>query len=191
MANTMFKVVNDPAFKGWNKVQEISENELFGTANNSAAGTVDAPANPSVSTGLAPTDGTAIGQFLDETMGVEMIDTLVATAGVIGLSFAGITSTKAALSATPKEKEGLKPVIRAVLDSVKVRISNPWEALFWAVVVCYGSKAAIVVVNDMNSPKKPKEKRESNPIVNKLQNELKRRHTGKPDCKCPKCVDNE
>jgi hypothetical protein len=74
--------------------------------------------------------------------------------------------------------------MRAVLDTFNVQITNPFEALFYSVLAIYGTKVGLVYVTGESVEKRPK-----NAEYDEVR-EVKRRHTGKQDCKCPKCISN-
>lgn len=196
---TVFNEVKDPSFNQWEKAAEISEAELFGAASIDSTGTgQQPPATPHegttqrITTTIETkyTEQFNIGMLIDETFAIECVDNVVPVVIAMGLNAAGVKTTKAALQASAREKEALKPSVRAVLDTLKVKPMTPWEMLLVACCVVYGPKAGLIAVNDITSGKRAARKQEelNNSQADTNGSVTKRRHTGKPDCKCPKCA---
>lgn len=189
--NELFDIVTDRNFDGWQDAPTISENELFNDIETPNDGTKQDFFNPTqpqqqqpnfVNTGSS--NGINMGEFFDAELATEIVDTVASSLGVIAFGFAGIKATKSQLSASAKEKKALEKPIQAVLDTMQVKVTNPYEALFWAVLAVYGSKGAILYANKRMT-EQPTENRQESDVSGK-----KRRHTGKPDCKCVQCVGN-
>jgi hypothetical protein len=191
--NELFDTVTDKNFDGWQDAPTISESELFNdieTPNDgtTTTGTEDFfnPTQPQQHNFNTATSGNGVnmGEFFDAELATEIVDTIAATLGVIAFSFAGIKATKNQLSASAKEKKALEKPVQAVLDTMSVKVTNPYEALFWAILAVYGSKGALLYASKRMT-EEPKENRQESDNTGK-----KRRHTGKPDCKCIQCVGN-
>jgi hypothetical protein len=192
--NELFDTVTDKNFDGWQDAPTISENELFNdieTPNDGTNTTEDffnpnpqQQQQPIYNTATVGNGGVNMGEFFDAELATEIVDTVAATLGVIAFSFAGIKATKNQLSASAKEKKALEKPVQAVLDTMSVKVTNPYEALFWAILAVYGSKGALLYANKRMT-EEPKENRQESDNTGK-----KRRHTGKADCKCIQCTGN-
>jgi hypothetical protein len=152
--NELFKeAASNP--QGFTPATEISEKELFDiVGSEQPAQTVNPPVNaPNAPQGNAyplqpqPVEQTInIGSFIDEKVAAEFLDIGMSTVlGICLRQFAGIKASKTALKATDSEKEMLHPPLKEVLRQFNVKVTNPYEALVYAALCIYGSKAAIVV----------------------------------------------
>jgi hypothetical protein len=167
----------------------ISENELFDSLDNSIPDNTIFQEQPTVTTTTTitqPLQSTDlnIGSFLSAELAVEILDTVAAAGGVIALQAVGVKATKSSLSASQKEKAMLQIPMEQALSTFNVKVTNPLEALMYAVLAAYGSKMAIIYATSkmIDSP----EIRETNAP----EKAKKRRHTGKADCKCEQCSNN-
>ena len=168
MDNTMFQKVKDPSFNDWEKVETLSESELFGTVKSTSPEYVIGDDNPIPQATpetpvMQPVQGAIqplnIGGFLPPELAVELMDTLGASGGMIALAAMKIKVPKSELQASSKEKQTLVPVMEQALKSINIQITNPWEALAYAFVAVYGSKVAVAAASNMLNPdKKSKEK---------------------------------
>lgn len=193
MSNAAFNMVNDPNFTGWQKMDNISEDELFKDAGSPKTGqsfgneqpVTEEPQSVDFNGQQPPLmqqAGTNIGKFFSAELAVEIVDTLATSGGTIAAHFLDIKVPRSTLSATQREKEMLKEPMQNVLDSMQVRITNPYEALFYAILAVYGSKLAVAYIT---APAKEKTEKQAESGQEKT---IQRRHTGKPDCKCSKCL---
>ena len=126
-----------------------------------------------------------IGSLFDASLAVTFLDSAISTILPVGMNYAGFKSKKSDFAATTKEKESLTPIMQKVMDQMQVKISNPFEALFWGIVAVYGPRAAVVAMTAEKVEKRTPEAKETND--SKEGRPIMRRHTGKPDCKCAKC----
>lgn len=186
--NNLFDNVNSGDFQ---QAPTISESELFNEIDSSIPeGAINTtPVQPVVTTTTTitqPLQSTDlnIGSFLNAELAVEILDTVASSAGAIGLTAMGVKASKNQLSASAKEKAMLQVPMEQALSTFNVKVTNPLEALFYAVLAAYGSKMAVIYamskmvdspeIRETASPEKAK----------------KRRHTGKADCKCDQCNSN-
>jgi hypothetical protein len=150
------------------------------------------PPPPSSSTFSAPPPvepvPVNIGSLFDASLAVTFLDSAVSTLLPVGMNYAGYKSKKSDFAASTKEKESLTPIMQKVMDQMQVKISNPFEALFWGIVAVYGPRAAVVAMTAEKVEKRTPEAKETNETKEAREGRpVMRRHTGKPDCKCAKC----
>ncbi len=147
MNNTLFEqAYNNPS--GFTPVPEISEAELFAIAGSETP-PIQQQAPPVTGQGAAAQmpaqQSMNIGSFIDEKVATEFIDIGMST--VVGIAlrqFASIKPPKNSLKATDSEKEMLYPSVKEVLRLWNIKVTNPYEALVYAALCIYGSKAALV-----------------------------------------------
>ncbi len=90
-----------------------------------------------------------IGNFIDEKVAVEMVDIgLPILIGGMLKSFANKKVPKSQLQASASEKEMLYPPMKEVLKQMQIKVTNPFEALVYAAICVYGSKTAVVFMDD-------------------------------------------
>lgn len=192
MSNPLFDMAKNAAPSEWVKLNTVSEEELFNSTQTQGAESTESPIPdnsiplPNYSDPVPPVQGNGVnlGAFFNEDLATELMDTVLSGVAVWGCTALGKKATRNQMSASEKEKEKIKPVMRAVLDTMNVRITNPFEALFYSVLAIYGTKVGLVYVTGESIQKQPKNNDTDEPQT------IKRRHTGKVDCKCPKCVGN-
>jgi hypothetical protein len=193
MNNPLFDMAKNAPSSDWVKLNTVTEEELLNSTQTDSAAHTETHTDPPPVQGenvfsnpVPPVQGNGvnIGAFFNEDLATELMDTVLSGLGVWGCTALGKKATRNQMSATEKEKEKIKPVMRAVLDTFNVQITNPFEALFYSVLAIYGTKVGLVYVTGESVEKRPK-----NAEYDEVR-EVKRRHTGKQDCKCPKCISN-
>lgn len=154
----MFETVKDPEFKGWEKVDTISEDELFNSTLNQDSQPIplqhqplpDPGQNLPIPNNPPPVQGGFnIGSFLNAEMAVNLVDTIASTGAVIAAKkLTGKRLNKSKFKATAEEKAQMEIPMKAALVASNITITNPFEALFWGIVVVYGSKVALEVIDE-------------------------------------------
>lgn len=187
----------------FSRVEEITENELFkiaenatntGTNNNSNDSVVldnsgssgsnnNSVNNQGYSTTNQNPQGTPqdqpfnVGNFIDEKVAVELVDmTVPVLIGGMLKAFANKKVPKSQLQASQSEKELMYAPMKEVLRRVNVQVTNPFEALVYAALCVYGSKTAVVFMDDSYTiPPKTATPRNFNDL-----NELAQYYTDQP-----------
>ncbi len=187
----MSNLFDESKYGAFEQAPTISESELFNEMDSSIPeGAINTPpVQPVVTTTTTitqPLQSTDlnIGSFLNAELAVDILDTVASSAGAIGLTAMGVKASKNQLSASAKEKAMLQVPMEQALSTFNVKVKNPLEALFYAVLAAYGSKMAVIyaMAKMVDSP----EIRETAGT----EKARKRRHTGKVDCQCEKCKEN-
>jgi hypothetical protein len=169
---------NDNLFE---KAPEITEDELFKSAEMQP--TPEAPqqqtagqAQPQQSNPFGsvpqPEQPFNIGNFIDEKVAVEFVD--IGLPILIGGMLKAIMNKKvpkSQLQASQSEKELMYPPMKEVLKTMQIKVTNPFEALVYAAICVYGTKTAVVCMDDtFNIP--PKTSKKSDNGMNSDLNEL-------------------
>jgi hypothetical protein len=151
----MFKQAhaNPELFK---RAEEISERELFNSTNpqptpqQTNTEGVNSGNNPQISTSLPqPEQPFNIGNFIDEKVAVEFVDIgLPVLIGGMLKAFMNKKVPKSQLQASQSEKELMYAPMKEVLRTMQIKVTNPFEALVYAAICVYGSKTAVVCMDD-------------------------------------------
>lgn len=160
----MFNKVSDEQFKGWQPVDTISESELFSAAHGNDVQPQQQPqpqpqpqGSPQPQTTTTTTTTTTIPQgsgtmnlanMIDEKTAVEFLDIIGSSGAMIAVKIATKQKAKRSqFTATEREKQTLEPIMKQALAQTNIKVTNPFEALFYGVLFVYGSKVGVAVAD--------------------------------------------
>lgn len=169
----MFEQVKDESFDKWEQVDTISEQELLNHAHNPQSNTPQQP-QPQPQQGAqqvqqqyTTTTTTTVQQggtmnlanLIDEETATEFMDIAGSSLSVIAVKIATKQKVRRSVfTATEKEKDTLKPLMKTALAQTNIKITNPFEALFWGFVMVYGSKVGVTIAeNYLDKEDSPKQ----------------------------------
>jgi hypothetical protein len=153
---------------------ELSEDEFLKSVNDTATepiqeGTetkkdtilmdIESHEAPNVNLG-----GVNVGNFLNEDLGTDIYEAIIIGITSIALNMADIETKKNEFNFSAKEKNTLKPLVKACIENINIQFTNPFEALFWSTAMIVGSKIFVEkgdeIINKFKSKPTTEKKKE-------------------------------
>ena len=152
---------------------ELSEDEFLKSVNDTATEpTTENPAEQKSTISMdiesheAPNvnlGGVNVGNFLNEDLGTDIYEAIIIGITSIALNMADIETKKNEFNFSAKEKNTLKPLVKACIENINIQFTNPFEALFWSTAMIVGSKIFVEkgdeILNKFKSKPKTTEKK--------------------------------
>lgn len=133
----------------------LSDADILATgdhANNSGFNSLAKPPigpnGPTPATSLNPgSNPVKLGSVVGGKIATDLIDVLLPSLCVWGISSIGYSIDKKGLQMTSKEKEIAAPAIQAYMDSINIDFSNPLYNLLFVMAAIYGAKVIDILPN--------------------------------------------